>query len=205
MKVVRPGLFTTLVLVGCGPIVMVPGGELSGTTTPVPADWAFSDAVETVQLETRPDDPYSVNVWGVSDGAFHPTDPNRAWVIARDPTVGTAAYQTEDGGRSFSPVPDVPGDNPGGVRFGVDGTAWLAAGGDVSSHDGTWTTTSATPAEAHWILDVDPTDPLRLWVVHDPDSEVDRVFQTDDAGATWFEVPGIDGEVADQLEDREWL
>lgn len=55
--------------VGCGPLVMIPGGSLSGSVQPVPSDWSFSDDVDVVQLETRPDDPYSVNVWGVGMGA----------------------------------------------------------------------------------------------------------------------------------------
>ena len=55
-------------LLGCGPLVMIPGGRLAGDEKPVPADWSFSDAVETVQLETRPADPYSVNIWGVGVG-----------------------------------------------------------------------------------------------------------------------------------------
>jgi hypothetical protein len=56
--------------IGCGgPLVMIPGGELSGTIEPTPSDWSFSDEFENVQLETRPDDPYSVNLWGVGDGA----------------------------------------------------------------------------------------------------------------------------------------
>ena len=55
-------------LVGCGPIVMIPGGELSGNVEPTPANWAFTDAVDTVQLESRPSDPYSVNVWAVAVG-----------------------------------------------------------------------------------------------------------------------------------------
>ena len=55
---------------GCGgPVVMLPGGKLSGTVQPPPADWAFSDDVDNIQLETRPDDPYSVNLWGVGVGA----------------------------------------------------------------------------------------------------------------------------------------
>jgi hypothetical protein len=56
--------------IGCGgPLVMIPGGELSGNIEPVPSDWTFSDEVENIQLETRPSDPYSVNLWGVGDGA----------------------------------------------------------------------------------------------------------------------------------------
>jgi hypothetical protein len=57
---------------GCEPVSMLPGGALSGTVAPAPADWSFTDSVKTVQLETRPDDPYSVNIWGVAArGAFY--------------------------------------------------------------------------------------------------------------------------------------
>lgn len=52
-------------LLACDPVSMIPGGALSGEVEAVPASWAFSDATDTVQLETRPDDPYSVNIWGV--------------------------------------------------------------------------------------------------------------------------------------------
>ncbi len=61
-------LLAGLLLAGCGPIVMIPGGELSGALRETPADWSFTDAEDTVVLETRPDDPYSVNVWGVAAG-----------------------------------------------------------------------------------------------------------------------------------------
>jgi hypothetical protein len=54
--------------VACGPLWMLPGGRLSGEVSPTPSDWSFSEAVETVQLETRPEDPYSVNVWGAGIG-----------------------------------------------------------------------------------------------------------------------------------------
>jgi len=84
----RPELLLALAL-GCGPLVMIPGGELSGTPKPVPADWSFSDAVETVQLETRPADPYSVNVWGVGMGS-------RFYVVAADPDTRWAAHVAED-------------------------------------------------------------------------------------------------------------
>ena len=55
-----------LVTLACGPIVMVPGGELSGEVVPAPASWDFTDEVDTVQLETRPSDPYSVNIWALA-------------------------------------------------------------------------------------------------------------------------------------------
>jgi hypothetical protein len=46
--------------------VTITGGGLSGELKPAPSGWAFTDEVETFQLETRPDDPYSVNVWAVA-------------------------------------------------------------------------------------------------------------------------------------------
>ena len=59
-------LLATLFLAGCGPLVMIPGGELSGEVKPPPSDWSFTDEIDNVQLETRPEDPYSVNVWAVA-------------------------------------------------------------------------------------------------------------------------------------------
>ena len=47
----------------------MPGGALSGTVQAVPAAWGELGTVDTVQLETRPDSPYSVNIWGVALGA----------------------------------------------------------------------------------------------------------------------------------------
>ena len=84
-------LFVTLgALAGCGPIVLIPGGELSGQVVAAPGDWKFTDAVGTVQLETRPDDPYSVNIWvtAVGDELFFATS-ETAWAayIEHDPRV----------------------------------------------------------------------------------------------------------------------
>jgi hypothetical protein len=59
-------LFST-VTAGCsGPVVLFPGKTLEGQTVAAPADWSFTDAVSTVQLETRPADPYSVNIWVIA-------------------------------------------------------------------------------------------------------------------------------------------
>ena len=55
-----------LVATGCEPTFVFAGGELSGTERPMPTDWGFTEDFDTVQIETRPIDPYSVNVWGVS-------------------------------------------------------------------------------------------------------------------------------------------
>ena len=61
-------LATLVFVTGCEPLWVLPGGALGGTETRVPEDWAFSDAVDTVQIETGGADAYSVNVWGVGIG-----------------------------------------------------------------------------------------------------------------------------------------
>lgn len=77
-------LLPVLLLVGCGPFVLIPGGKLDGSATATPNDWSFSHAVTTVQLETRPDDPYSVNIWavGIDDRLYLHAGTNRSrWVV----------------------------------------------------------------------------------------------------------------------------
>jgi hypothetical protein len=54
-------------LASCGPLGPVPGGELNGElASDRPGDWSFSNAHKTIQLEVRPSDPYSVNLWCVA-------------------------------------------------------------------------------------------------------------------------------------------
>ena len=54
-------------LVSCGPLGPVPGGALNGELAlDAPSDWSFSNAHKTIQLEVRPSDPYSVNLWCVA-------------------------------------------------------------------------------------------------------------------------------------------
>jgi hypothetical protein len=78
---------------GCGrPFLLLPGRALEGTTAAVPESWSFTDAVETVQLETRPAEPYSVNIWATAadDHLYVHAGANRsAWVehIEADPNV----------------------------------------------------------------------------------------------------------------------
>ena len=78
---------------GCsGPFVLVPGGELEGEEAPIPADWAFTDDVSTIQIETRPEDPYSVNIWVVALGPalyLHAGANRTAWVehLEQDPRL----------------------------------------------------------------------------------------------------------------------
>ncbi len=76
-------LCTVAALGGWGPFLLLPGGELDGTVSPPPDDWSVTDPIKTVQLETRPSDPYSVNIWVVAlDGmAYVHAGANRAaWV-----------------------------------------------------------------------------------------------------------------------------
>ena len=90
-------------LAGCGgPFVLLPGGELSGTVTAAPADWSLLAEVGTVQLETAPGDPYSVNIWAIGMGPavyVHAGANRSTWVehMEADPRVrmrvGDALYE----------------------------------------------------------------------------------------------------------------
>ncbi len=83
----------------CGPIGPFSGGRLSGEEGSWPTHWNSLADVEEIQLETRPADPYSINVWFVvvdseayivSSLLMGPELPEeREWVrnIATDPQV----------------------------------------------------------------------------------------------------------------------
>ncbi len=80
------------VFVGCGgPLFMLPGGELSGQVITEPVDdWSFAED-SFIDLETRPTDPYSVELnYIVRDGKLYvdPTE-GRAWLdhIREDPNL----------------------------------------------------------------------------------------------------------------------
>lgn len=56
-------LVVLLLAVGCnGPLPFMSGGSLAGEEQPVPQEWALDKDFGFAQLETRPEDPYSVNV-----------------------------------------------------------------------------------------------------------------------------------------------
>lgn len=80
-------------LLACeGPTGLLPGGALSGSVVPAPANFAFARDAGTVQLETRPADPYSVNIACaiVGDGLYISAGDNRSqWVenMEADPRV----------------------------------------------------------------------------------------------------------------------
>ena len=69
-----------LTLVGCtDPLISVPGGKLKGEPAAAPASW--SSVPDVIQLETRPDDPYSVNIWAlVESGNLYLATENARWL-----------------------------------------------------------------------------------------------------------------------------
>ena len=66
-------VFSVVSILGCAPLGPVPGGALRGETHAGRSpDWNSLAAVHTIQLESRPSDPYSVNTWlGVVDGVLY--------------------------------------------------------------------------------------------------------------------------------------
>ena len=58
-----------LCLAACSePFIVFAGGALSGEEEAPPEDWSELESEETFQLEARPEDPYSVNIWAVGIG-----------------------------------------------------------------------------------------------------------------------------------------
>ena len=89
-------LMCVALLVACngdgGPMGVMPGGSLGGEVLPPPADWTFAGDAGTMQLETHPPDPYSVNLaYTVLDGRLYVnaggTETRWAQHIAHDPNV----------------------------------------------------------------------------------------------------------------------
>jgi hypothetical protein len=91
-----------MLLAGCGgPIITLPGGALKGDPTAAPADWSALADIDTIQVEFRPDDPYSHNIWAVGIGPdlyIATSADGTRWTpfVAADPRVkarvGTALY-----------------------------------------------------------------------------------------------------------------
>ena len=86
-------LLALILLTGCSePFIVFAGGKLSGDVETPPDDWSELRSEETFQLETRPDDPYSVNIWAVGVGAdvyigTGPDGTNWSEYIQEDPRV----------------------------------------------------------------------------------------------------------------------
>ena len=73
---------------GCnGPFVLLPGGALEGSTVATPDSWSSTDEVDTVQLESRPAVPYSVNIWVIALGEHlyvHAEASRSTWVEKKE-------------------------------------------------------------------------------------------------------------------------
>ena len=96
MRLIFPVLslsVSLLILSACDePFILAAGGELSGTVTGVPDTWQLDDDSAVAQLETRPEDPYSINFTYVQlDGRFYvyAGDTRTNWVkhIEQSPLV----------------------------------------------------------------------------------------------------------------------
>lgn len=86
-----PLLSVVLLVAGCSePLSMFPGGSLSGEVRQAPLEWM--GVPETIQVETNPADPYSINIWAVDigDNLYIATGKDgTTWsgYIGRDPNV----------------------------------------------------------------------------------------------------------------------
>ncbi len=56
------GALSLLLVVSEGPLFVTSGGQLRGVVEDTPAAWHFDQTTGVAQLETRPKDPYSVNL-----------------------------------------------------------------------------------------------------------------------------------------------
>lgn len=78
-------LSIALFMSGCnGPLPFMSGGALSGEERPAPEQWALDEDFATVQLETRPEAPYSVNISYVQIGGrlyINAGDTEKKWVV----------------------------------------------------------------------------------------------------------------------------
>lgn len=82
----------TLGLACNGPFGLLPGGQLEGASSGAPRDWSFAGESGTCQLETRPADPYSVNIaYTILDGRLYINagDTETQWVknMTLDPNI----------------------------------------------------------------------------------------------------------------------
>ena len=92
-------VLVVLWLAGCeGPFANFPGGALGGTPTAVPGSWAFTDDIDTIQLETNPAEPYSVNIWVVAldDKLYVHAGDNRAAWVAHIEADSSVRLQADD-------------------------------------------------------------------------------------------------------------
>lgn len=86
-------IITTCLVASCnGPLPFMSGGTLDGSVQPAPRLWELPDDFGVVQLETRPEEPYSVNIaYTQINGALYINagDTETEWVkhMESDPRV----------------------------------------------------------------------------------------------------------------------
>ncbi|MBW2420406.1 MAG: hypothetical protein JRH19_17830 [Deltaproteobacteria bacterium] len=86
-------LVTSLFALACdGPLLLMAGGQLEGPVKTAPADWSFAGDRGLCELETRPAEPYSVNIaYTVLNGVVYINagDTETQWVenMAEDSNV----------------------------------------------------------------------------------------------------------------------
>ena len=136
-----------LILAACGcggPFGLLPGGGLDGESRPAPSDWVIAADHGTAQLETRPEDPYSVNL-------VYTIVKNRLYVNAGDTETQWVANM------NANPL----------VRLRVDGVLYdlraerVTDAGEISAFAEAWTSQSKfrrDPAgyEEVWIYRLGP-------------------------------------------------
>lgn len=66
-------ILLVLMAISCnGPTGLMAGGGIDGEAQPAPSDWAFAGDAGLAVLETRPEEPYSVNLaYTVLDGVLY--------------------------------------------------------------------------------------------------------------------------------------
>ena len=127
-------------LLGCnGPTGLLPGGALEGEAKSPPRDWAFAGSHGTIQLETRPAEPYSVNLaYTVLDGTLYLNagDTETQWV------------------KNMNANPD--------VRLRIDGVLYelraerVTDGAEIAAFGKAWTSQS--------MFRRDPTELDEVWI-----------------------------------------
>ena len=89
-----------LMLAACDdPFVLLSGGELSGTVSEVPEIWQLDEISALAQLETRPGEPYSINLVYVQMNGqvyIYAGDNRTNWVqhIEEDPRIRLRINET---------------------------------------------------------------------------------------------------------------
>ena len=92
LRTLSTALLLSLAGLGCnGPFGLLPGGQLDGDVAVPPASWSAGE-FGTAQLETRPEEPYSVNIaYTVMRGSVYVNagDTETRWVanMMQDPRV----------------------------------------------------------------------------------------------------------------------